>query len=117
LLSAAGECVLFYRHRVTWASEYHFSDPLLDLRSNDEQAEHLRVELLRELSPGHVLHAVDLRVIARALPQDEIVVETAGGEVALVHLTWTGHAESLPWPTTEMLTSAEQLEQTIQFRY
>lgn len=102
---------------MTWARDYHFSDPFLDLRSNEEQAKHLRAELLRELSPGHVLHAVDLRVIARALPQDEIVVETAGGEVALVHLTWTGHAESLPWPVTEPLTSAEHLEQTIEFRY
>lgn len=59
---------------------------------------------------------MDLRVIARALPQDEVVVEMASGEVALVHLTWTGHAESPPWPTTEVLNSAEHLEQTIEFR-
>jgi hypothetical protein len=85
---------------VTWATDYHFSGPLLDLRSEDEQAESLRAELLRELSAGHVLHGVDLRVIARALPQDEVVVETTSGQVALVHLTWTGHAESPPWPTT-----------------
>lgn len=58
-----------------------------------------------------------IRVVARALPQDDIVVETATDDVALVHLTWTGRAESASWPTTEVLQSAEHLEQTVEFRY
>jgi hypothetical protein len=102
---------------VTWASDYRFFDPLRDVRSEGQDAEQLRAELLRELSPGHTLHGVDLRVIARALPQDEVIVETADGGVALVHLTWSGHAETPPWPTTKMLDSAEHLERTIEFRY
>lgn len=32
-------------------------------------------------------------------------------------MTWSGHPESPPWPTTDMLNSAEHLERTIEFRY
>lgn len=102
---------------MTWVTDYRFSEPLRDLRSEDQEAEQLRTELLRELSIGHVLHGADLRVVARALPQDEVVVETTDGRVALVHVTWSGHKESPPWPTTDLLNSAEHLEQTVEFRY
>jgi hypothetical protein len=68
---------------VTWTQHYQFSDPLRDLRGEAEEAEQLRAELLRELSPGHMLHGLDLRVIARALPQDEVVVETPDGRSPL----------------------------------
>jgi hypothetical protein len=102
---------------VTWTEHYEFSAPLRDVRGEAEEAERLRTELLRELSPGHALHGLDLHVIARAIPQDEVIVETADGRVALVHMTWTGRAESPPWPTTEILDSAEHLEDTLEFRY
>jgi hypothetical protein len=102
---------------VTWLSDYRFSEPLRDVRSEAQEADQLRRELLRELRAGHMLHGADLRVVARALPQDEVIVETSDGRVALVHMTWSGHPEAPPWPTTEFLTSAEHLEQTIEFRY
>lgn len=102
---------------MTWLSEYRFSEPLHDVRHKAQEAEELRAELLAELSDGHMLHGADLRVVARALPQDEVVVETPNGRVALVHVTWSGHQESPPWPITEMIDSAEHLEQTLQFRY
>jgi hypothetical protein len=102
---------------VTWLSDYRFSEPLRDLRSEAQEAEQLRNEVLRELSVGHMLHGADLRVVARALPQDEVIVETSDGRVALVHVTWSGHPETPPWPTTEVLASAEHLEQTIEFRF
>lgn len=92
-----------------WSSDYHFSDPLIDLRSDTETAERLRANLLSELSPGHVLHGIELRVIAIG-PADELIVETGSGTVARVHLIWSGRAETPPWPETEMLDSAEQLE-------
>ena len=55
-------------------------------------------------------------VIARALPQDDVIVETQDA-VALVHLTWTGKPEPLPWPMTEWIDSAEQLAELIEFKY
>jgi integrase len=103
--------------RVTWVTDYSFSEPLRDVRSEAREAEQLHTELLREMSEGRVLHGSDLRVVARTLPQDEVIVEATDGRVALVHLTWSGHAESPPWPTTDLLTSAAHLEQTIEFRY
>jgi hypothetical protein len=39
---------------------------------------------------SRVLHGLDLRVVARTLPQDEAIVEAGDGTVALVHLTWSG---------------------------
>ena len=106
-----------YGWRVTWVADYRFSEPLRDVRPEAQEAEQLRTELLREVSTGHVLHGADLHVVARALPQDEVIVETADGRVALVHMTCSGRPEPPPWPTTEMLRSAEHLEQTIEFRY
>ena len=116
-LGAAGAGGPSYCHRVTWASEYVFSEPFLDLRHEHSQAEDLQAELAKELSSGHLLHGLALRVIARALPQDDVVVQSADGTVALVHLTWSGQTESAPWPTTEVLRSAEHFEQTTEFRY
>lgn len=68
------------------------------------------------MAPGHALHDVELRVIARAIPQDDVVVETTDGRVALVHLTWSGHPETPPWPTTETVDSAAALERLIEYR-
>lgn len=115
---AADECALRpILQRVTWTQHYEFTDPLRDLRSEAEEAEQLRSELQRELSPGHVLHGLDPRVVARALPQDEVMVETSDGRVALVHMTWTRRPESAPWPTTKFLESAEHLDSVLEFRY
>ncbi len=88
---------------VTWTEQYEFSDPLRDVRGEGEEAERLRAELLREVSPDHPLHGLDLRVIARGIPQDEVLVETADERVALVHMTWSGRADSPPWPMTTFL--------------
>jgi hypothetical protein len=100
---------------VMWVDHYPFSDPLRDVRR--DEAEQLKAELLSELSPGHPLYGVDLRIIAQALPQDEVIVQTGDGGVALVHMTWSGHAESPPWPITEVVDSAEHLDQLLRYRY
>lgn len=102
---------------MSWTSTYEFSDPLRDLRSTPHEAAALHAELMRELAPGHVLHGVDLHVLARAIPQDEAVVETGDGRVALVHLSWSGRPETPPWPRTELVTSAQHLETLLEFRY
>lgn len=95
---------------------YEFTEPLLDLRHVPEHAEALAAELRRELSSEHWLCDRSWSVIARALPQDDILV-IAGTEVALVHLTWSGMSESPPWPTTHVVGSAQELEDLIELRY
>lgn len=102
---------------MTWTTDYEFVEPLVDLRAQPEVAEALCAELTRELRRGHALHGRGLRVIARALPQDDVVVETDDGDVLLVHLTWTHKAETLPWPITETVGSAAEFERTLESRY
>lgn len=100
-----------------WTAGYVFTEPLRDLREAVGEAATLREELLREIGAGHVLHGVELHVIARATPQDDVIVQAADGRVALVHLTWSGHPDTPPWPTTELVTSPEHLENLIESRY
>jgi len=101
---------------VPWTDEHHFDEPFVDLRGREDLAAPLLAELLREVGPGHVLHERALAVVAKALPQDDIVV-TFDSEVALVHLTWKQDAETPPWPTTETCDSAEALNALVEFRY
>lgn len=53
-------------------------------------------------------------MVARALPQDDIIVLTTDGTVAMVHLTWSGHPETPPWPRTHLLQSQEHFESLIE---
>jgi hypothetical protein len=101
---------------MVWTEGYQFAEPLVDLRGVPDRAKALQGELLRELVPGHPLYGRDLRVIARALPQDEVVVETEGA-VAIVHLTWSNGPERLPCPRFLWIRSAEHFEEVIEFRY
>ena len=67
--------------------------------------------------PGAPAARLDLKVIARAQPADDVVAEKADGRVALVHMTWSGRRESPPWSTTEFLDSAADLHRSLKFRY
>ncbi|HJQ06078.1 MAG TPA: hypothetical protein VJ872_11575 [Nocardioides sp.] len=95
---------------MTWADGYEFREPFLDLRDGDESADALTDELLRELAPGHPLHGRDVRVVARSLATDDVVV-VVGDEVALVHLTWTTRkTERPPLPAARFVAAATELE-------
>lgn len=101
---------------MTWTKGYPFQEPLIDLREDAEQADGLAAELQREVPPGHVLDGKVWRVIARALPNDDIVVE-CGDEVAVVHLTWTQKQDRLPWPMTTFVASVEEFESYLDSAY
>ena len=73
-------------------------------------------ELRREVAPGHVLHDRATRVIARAMPNDDVVVECEE-EVAVVHLTWTQRQDRPPWPRTTFIASAEEFESYVKATY
>jgi hypothetical protein len=71
-------------------------------------SEALEKELRRELSPGHILHGLSLRAVARRTDRDDVVFEARGsGECAAVHLTWTGRTERPPFPTTRRFASLD----------
>ncbi len=102
----------------SWAEAFDFGEDFWDLRdeAGADHARALKAELDAELAAGHPLYAETCHVVAKALPQDEIVV-VAGEFVALVHLTWSGHPETPPWPATEFADSAAAFRELIEFRY
>ncbi len=98
-----------------WTDAYQFDNPFEDVR-DDPSALIFASELEREVGPGHPLFGRPLSVVARAWPQDDVVV-ACGEDVALIHLTWTGRREAPPWPVTTFLATAEALESCIEYRY
>ncbi len=79
------------------------SDP--EHPADDNFASVLR-EIERALSPDHPLAGQIVRVEARYGPTDDVVVSLADGTFALVHPTWTGRVEPVPWPTCTRLGDA-----------
>ncbi len=67
-------------------------------------------ELRREVGPGHPLHGVPARTLARRGDCDDALfaLEDGTGRVAVVHLTWTSSPpERPPWPGTRLYPSLE----------
>lgn len=101
---------------MAWTQGHAFHEPLIDLRGNPEQADVLAAELQREIAPGHALYGEVWRVIAKALPNDDVVVE-CGDEVAVVHLTGTQKQDRPPWPMTTFIASVEEFESYVESEY
>lgn len=101
---------------MAWTGGYRFQEPLLDVQEDPEQADALAAELVREVAPGHVLYGRPVRVVARALPNDDIVVECEGS-VAVVHLTWARKPDTPPWPLTTWVASVEEFESYVEANY
>ena len=97
---------------MTWVEGYEFCEPLQDLRAagwQQDLAAKLTVELHRELTAHHALHGRQWRVIARALPNDDVVA-VCDDDVVVVHLTWrNGAPERSPWPLATPVRSADEL--------
>lgn len=64
-------------------------------------------QLALELSPGHVLYGVPVKLIGRHDGSDDALFEflDGSGRVAVVHLTWARGAERPPWPMTAIYGS------------
>jgi len=61
-----------------------------------------------EVSSGHMLSGQSLKVLAKREDQDDILISNDRC-FFVVHLTWTGKVEKLPYPNTELYESMEQL--------
>ncbi|MEO9138771.1 MAG: hypothetical protein ABI345_06845 [Jatrophihabitans sp.] len=101
---------------MSWVDGYDFTHEFEDLRGDPELATQLADELRLEVGPGHRLFGLNWVVVARALPQDDVVV-VVGDEVLLVHLTWTRDVELPPWPQSNPLSSATSFAEFTQNRY
>jgi hypothetical protein len=83
-------------------------------RSIGAEAENFERELLKELSPGHVLYGIKAIPLAMRDDQDDVLfaLEHGPAPFAIVHLTWSGAAEQDPqYPTTQLGSHLESLLQ------
>jgi len=62
----------------------------------------LTIELKKEIPKGHILYGKDLITIGRRQDNDNVLFEVPNSsfKYALVHLTWKGKLEVLPFPST-----------------
>jgi len=65
-----------------------------------QERTHWETELRREIVPGHALFGRAIHLIARRTDRDDVIAEVGAVGYALVHPTWTGQAETPPWPRT-----------------
>lgn len=73
---------------------------------DESHARDLEAELQRELAPEHPMHGVSLEAIGRRVANDDVVFAVHGSEaIALVHLTWSGHAEPAAYPRSSSYSS------------
>lgn len=95
-----------YVRNMPWTDSYLFEEPTE--RVQDVDLAELRLEELEhEVAPGHPLHARKWNVIARALPQDEVLI-ACDDDVAFVHLTWSGNQEAPPMADSEIRRNIER---------
>jgi len=72
-----------------------------------DQAEALLRELRTGRSPGHALHGVNLKAIARSNTADDVLFQLDDGRVCVVHLTWRRSVEQYPRPQHRMFSTLE----------
>jgi hypothetical protein len=66
-------------------------------------------QLTTEVGPGHPMYGVPAKLIARGNGDDCLFKLLDGTErVAIVHLTWSGRRETLPWPQTQVFKDLDQ---------
>lgn len=46
----------------------------------------------------NILNLTDLEILAKKTHNDDVVVETTDGEIAVIHLTWSAKAEQSGYP-------------------
>jgi hypothetical protein len=73
------------------------------------EAAALEAELTRELSSGNPLYGLPVAAVGRRADCDDVLFRLLDGtgRYAVVHLTWSRHAERASWPTTTMYESRE----------
>lgn len=79
-----------------------FLDPWMDCLDLVDLGDPLKEELEKELHPKHQLFGENIDVIAKRQDKDDILVELENGQMAVVHLTWSGRQERGSFPWTEM---------------
>ncbi|MRI35499.1 hypothetical protein EOPP23_21300 [Endozoicomonas sp. OPT23] len=72
----------------------------------------LELELKKELIPVHALYEISFEVLAKREDQDDILISTESG-FYIVHLTWSGRAEAMPFPCFQYHRDLESLNKQL----
>ena len=78
-----------------------YKEPWSDINEYPEKHRAaLEAELKAELCEEHILANQDFSVLAKREDQDDVLVYS-GESFYIVHLTWSGRVEEMPYPKTE----------------
>ncbi|MGF1725607.1 hypothetical protein [Photobacterium nomapromontoriensis] len=90
-----------------------YQEPWSDISEyQDGHRSAIKSELLKELGKNHDLFGVELTVLAKRENCDDILV-ASGSSYFIVHLTWSGRAETTPYPLTVKLLSLADLKERL----
>ena len=78
-----------------------FLEPWIDMIEFEESSEVFENELRKEIHEAHPLWAKSFKAIAKRQDNDDVLVELEDGQLAVVHLTWSGKSESDIFPRTK----------------
>lgn len=78
----------------------NFIEPWWDIMETGDLGTGIKNELQKELHPGHLLFRRTFEVIAKRQDNDDALLQLDSGELALVHLTWSGKQEKAGYPST-----------------
>jgi hypothetical protein len=78
-------------------------------RPDEDLAEQLLTEAIREIKPGHELFGLGLTCVARCSGCDDTLFRCDDDTFAIVHLSWQSD-EQPPWPSTTRLPTFIALE-------
>ncbi len=67
-------------------------------------ADALSSELEQELASGHPLYGLEYTLLAKREDCDDILIQV-GTDYFIVHLTWSGQGEALPFPLCQKFSS------------
>ncbi|MDW3196529.1 MAG: hypothetical protein R8G66_29405 [Cytophagales bacterium] len=79
-----------------------FLEPWIDCYDLEDFGDSLKAELEKELHEDHPLFEKGVEILAKRQDNDDILIEIENGQLALVHLTWSGKREQGSFPLTEL---------------
>src|SRR5690349_21333053 len=84
-----------------------------------EFRDEFRKQLEFEVSPGHEMHGLAVRLIGRNNSNDDAVFQILDGSnrVAVVHLTWGKSPQSPPWPLTTVYANLSAFAEDCMLEY
>tara|TARA_R110002012_G_scaffold85496_1_gene213201 strand:- start:57673 stop:58290 length:618 start_codon:yes stop_codon:yes gene_type:complete len=89
----------------------NFLDPWWDIMETHDLGEGVSAELKKELPRNHKLYNGKYEVLAKRQDNDEILVELNSGELATIHLTWSGKEEQGNFPLTTYFCNSQEFWQ------